>query len=396
MTALPYTVFGNADVRLRVWFNDGTNGWQQLSPDQRIAAVGYAMTAANVPAGSITSTQLAANAVTSAKIANGAVGSAQLSSNIVTSGTLTAQVLAASSFVALPPTTSATTGVLAIGPSSFLSAYGLDNTFVGASAGNFTLSGTTNTAVGATALAGLTTGSGNTALGFAALNKDTLGTNNTASGYQALLNNVVGSLNSAYGSFALANNFAGTNNAAFGAYALYNNTNGVNGFGNSAFGYAALKGVIGTNNIAMGANAGSGLLVGNNNNNIDIGNTGSNFESSTIHLGTTGTQTNTYIAGIYGTGVGNSAAPVFINSAGQVGTVTTPAFGYMPTGGVVEYASTNAPNGFLPCFGESVPTSTYPNLFAVVGYTYGGSNAVFNVPLMTNTPTPQQIYIIKY
>lgn len=39
-------VFNNPDVRLRVWFNDGTaNGWQRLSPDQRIGAVGYAMQA---------------------------------------------------------------------------------------------------------------------------------------------------------------------------------------------------------------------------------------------------------------------------------------------------------------------------------------------------------------
>lgn len=44
MTALPYSVFANSDVRLRVWFNDGSHGWQQLAPDQRIVSVGYAMT----------------------------------------------------------------------------------------------------------------------------------------------------------------------------------------------------------------------------------------------------------------------------------------------------------------------------------------------------------------
>ena len=46
MTAIPASVFANLDVRLRVWFDDGTaNGSQQLAPDQRIAAVGYAMMA---------------------------------------------------------------------------------------------------------------------------------------------------------------------------------------------------------------------------------------------------------------------------------------------------------------------------------------------------------------
>jgi hypothetical protein len=48
MTPIAATIFTNSDVRLRIWFNDGTNGFQQLSPDPRIAAVGYAMMAANV------------------------------------------------------------------------------------------------------------------------------------------------------------------------------------------------------------------------------------------------------------------------------------------------------------------------------------------------------------
>ena len=53
MTAIPTTVFSNPDVRLRIWFNDGVHGVQQLSPDQRIASVGYAQMAASVPQGAI-------------------------------------------------------------------------------------------------------------------------------------------------------------------------------------------------------------------------------------------------------------------------------------------------------------------------------------------------------
>src|SRR5665213_104436 len=45
MMVVPATVFANADVRLRVWFNDGAHGSQLLTPDQRIAAVGYALMA---------------------------------------------------------------------------------------------------------------------------------------------------------------------------------------------------------------------------------------------------------------------------------------------------------------------------------------------------------------
>lgn len=59
MAALPVTVFANNAVFLRVWFNDGTTGFQRLSPDQRIAAVGYAMMAANVSDGAITKEKLA-------------------------------------------------------------------------------------------------------------------------------------------------------------------------------------------------------------------------------------------------------------------------------------------------------------------------------------------------
>ena len=46
MTALPVSVFDNADVRLRVWFNDGVNGFQLITPDQRLASAPFALVAA--------------------------------------------------------------------------------------------------------------------------------------------------------------------------------------------------------------------------------------------------------------------------------------------------------------------------------------------------------------
>lgn len=61
MTAIPNSVFANPDVRLRVWFHDGTaNGFQHLIPDQRIAAVGYAMVAGSLQPG----TDISAGTVT--------------------------------------------------------------------------------------------------------------------------------------------------------------------------------------------------------------------------------------------------------------------------------------------------------------------------------------------
>lgn len=67
MTAIPNSVFTNSDVRLRVWFNNGINGSQLLTPDQRIAAVGYALVAGslqpgvNISAGSVTATSFSGN-----------------------------------------------------------------------------------------------------------------------------------------------------------------------------------------------------------------------------------------------------------------------------------------------------------------------------------------------
>ena len=79
MAVIPAGVFTNSDVRLRIWFNGGS-GLQQLSPDQRVGAVGYALMAGNVPDG----------AITSGKLAAGAVGSAQLAADLTISGTVTA------------------------------------------------------------------------------------------------------------------------------------------------------------------------------------------------------------------------------------------------------------------------------------------------------------------
>lgn len=48
MAPIPENVFTNSDVRLRVWFSEGgTSGFEQLSPDQRIGAAGYAIRAAS-------------------------------------------------------------------------------------------------------------------------------------------------------------------------------------------------------------------------------------------------------------------------------------------------------------------------------------------------------------
>ena len=141
---------------------------------------------------------------------------------------------------------------------------------------------------------------------------------NTANGINALHSNTDGSFNTANGAFALTNNTDGFYNTANGAFALSNNTHGSD---NTAHGYQALGfNTTGHNNIALGFNAGFNLNTGNNN--IDIGNVGSAGESDTIRIGTEGTQTNTFIAGIDGVTVAGGVG-VIVDSNGHLGTVVS-------------------------------------------------------------------------
>ncbi|MES2597546.1 MAG: hypothetical protein V4662_19520 [Verrucomicrobiota bacterium] len=75
-------------MQLRVWFNDGTNGFQLLTPDQKLTSVVYAFRAAEaatVPDGAIGTLKLANNAVTTAKLVNQSVTGSKISTGAVTS-----------------------------------------------------------------------------------------------------------------------------------------------------------------------------------------------------------------------------------------------------------------------------------------------------------------------
>ena len=178
---------------------------------------------------------------------------------------------------------------------------GIDNTATGYNA-LYANTANYNTATGYQALESNTTGSNNTAHGLDSLNANTTGSNNTANGAQALFKNIGGSGNTGEGDLALHENTSGINNTAIGINALYGNTTG-------------------STNIGIGFSAGFSLTTGNNN--IDIGNIGIAAESNTIRIGTTGTQTATFIAGIKGVPVVGS--PVTVSSTGQLGIRTSSA-----------------------------------------------------------------------
>jgi polyhydroxyalkanoate synthesis regulator phasin len=190
-----------------------------------------------------------------------------------------------------------------------------------------------NTAVGSSALYG-NIGSYNTAVGDSALKSNTVGQYNTALGYETLSANSNGSYMTAVGSYALTGNTTGGYDTAFGSYALNLNTTGT---GNTAFGYAALRSTTtgnnnigfgyqslyldstGSNNIAMGYEAAYNVRTGSND--IEIGNLGSNDDNNTIRIGTQGTQTGTYIAGISTAQI--TGAAVYITSSGQLGVLAS-------------------------------------------------------------------------
>lgn len=206
-----------------------------------------------------------------------------------------------------------------------------------------TTTGTQNTAVGDLVLAANTNGSANTAVGTGALASNMTGGANIAVGDAALYLNTVGSSNTAVGQAALRANTEGNQNTAIGQFSLLANTTGN---GNTGLGYGSLLNTAGSNNTAMGSNALAVNATGSNNiaigynagfgltsttsNNIHIGSQGALSDTGAIRIGCTSTsdcvsgavpQTSTFIAGIYAVNTGG--IPVYINSNGQLGTVSS-------------------------------------------------------------------------
>ena len=307
MQSIPASVFMNPDVRERVWFNDGTHGFQLLTPDKRVTSVGYAMNAAGLQ---------------------------------------------------LPLTVSPNSGVIMQGGSRFIHSYGDSNFFAGTEAGNLGLTGYSNTAIGslsmslnstgydnaaagahtllvnstgfsnsafgANALYGNTSGSENTGTGAYSLYSNTFGYSNTASGSGAMYSNSTGYYNVAVGASALHDNTTGYGNTAIGVLGLNSNLTGTN---NTAIGFSSLSSnTTGTDNIAVGINAGVYLTTGNHN--IDIGHVGVAGESNTIRIGTPGTQTDIYLAGVIhgdGSGLANLPANQSITNITVSGQVNLPS-----------------------------------------------------------------------
>lgn len=71
---------------------------------------------------------------------------------------------------------------------------------------------------------------------------------------------------------------------------------------------------------------------------------------------------------------------ILVKNNVAVGAVGDKYFSTCPIGTVLSFAGQTAPHGYLLCNGASYPTADYPDLYAVIGNTYGGDTENFNVP----------------
>lgn len=192
-----------------------------------------------------------------------------------------------------------TIGVVVYANERFISNFGTLNTFIGGLSGNFTVTGTQNTGVGRSCLRNITSGTNNNAFGLTAGLSITTGSNNALLGQS--------------GVFVTT----GSDNTMVG------HESGCN--------VAGVTGVLtGSNNVLLGSSSGDNY-TGAESNNIIIGafNGATAGESNKCRIGSgtgagVGQLDKTFIHGIRGiTTDVNDAIAVLIDSAGQLGTVSS-------------------------------------------------------------------------
>ena len=309
MTVITQSVFAdNNTTYLRVWFNDGTSGSEQLSPDKQIVLSPYSYVANNVEG-----------------VSGTVVGTTD--TQTLTNKTLTAATLGGTSTLNGDLATdrwkdrdnNTFIGVDVAGAGNLSSTNGTNNTFLGYRTGYSITEGQNNTALGYQALYSNTTAYSNTAVGA-----DTLGLNqsghfntamgegalanstassNTATGYRSLYSNTIGGSNTGIGVLAINNNQTGSFNTAVGSSAGQGSSS--NSFAeNCLFGYRAGYTLsTGSNNIIIGSQAGdeitsgaTNIIIGYDNdapsatanNQLDIGDTiYGDLSAGSISLGAT-------------------------------------------------------------------------------------------------------------
>lgn len=311
-----------------------------------------------------------------------------------------------------------------------LNTLGWSNTALGQSALNKNLSGNNSVAIGYQALFN-NTASDNDALGYQAMYSNAGGTRNVSIGQKSLNKNTLGNNNTVLGFTALPEKSTGSDNIAIGYYAGRTTADGttlLTEINNSILIGADTRAnannetnqiVIGHGAIGAGSNTirlGNTLITAVNtsgtitaNGFVKSGGTSSQFlmangtaTSSPSLSGATGLSLTTGVTGTLpvangGTGattltgvlIGNGTSAVTAVSPGTSGNVLvsngsswTSAASLVPSGVISAFAGSTAPTGYLLCDGSAVSRTTYAELFAVIGTTYGSGDGstTFNLP----------------
>ena len=223
-----------------------------------------------------------------------------------------------------------TEGLYSLGGNTFMHNFGTENTFLGQSAGNLTLSpgAFDNVAIGTGAGNSISGSSKNTIVGAGSGQSLQNGIENCLYGFTAGNALVNSNANCFFGSRVAPSAEPAYNNTFIGSYAA-NSFDG--GDSNVGIGRLVLGNTLSSSFcIAIGDSAGS-AYVNAESNNIIIGSAGVASENSVIRIGTQGTgdgqQDTTYIAGIYGNAVNPAYQQiVIVDNVGKLGSTSTGVF----------------------------------------------------------------------
>lgn len=317
-------VFATGAGKILIGSSSGVPVWANITPGAGIAIVngdGTITISATGGGGSIT--QIAAGA------------------NInVTNPTGPITTVAVKDAIYLPTTNGDNIGVYGINGKPVLHTRGTNSVFVGADSSPTGFTPVNNTAVGALTLTNNVIGQENAVLGYGA-------------GYSsnASVNTYIGSRSATYN--------LGYGNVAVGAYSLYS-PGTITASNCIAIGYQAAYPAV---------SASYGISIGN-----------ATISSNSTRLGTTGTHTSTYVAGIWGKSLGSSPAKaVYVTADGLLGTGsnTFPAFLGIQSG----TASNVTGDGSTYWLG----TTTACNQIYDLGGNYnpggGGTPSIFTAPV---------------
>jgi hypothetical protein len=194
----------------------------------------------------------------------------------------------------------------------------LNNNALGSGAGTSIESGSDNTMMGNNSLASNVGGNQSVAIGGNSTANYTLG-GSTAVGFNSLNANVTGIESCAFGWSTLKVATSGGNTA--GGYGSMEFT--TSGGQNTGWGRGAFANLLtGSSNLGLGYNVGT-QYVGAESNNILLSHLGVVGDNNTTRIGTQGTQTTAFMAGITGNTVANSELVTINSSTGQLGAIPT-------------------------------------------------------------------------